>query len=234
VRCYPVNINPNRPEVSSPSSSDIRGLRRSAHNEILAPPLRGYPLVRLGACPSNGASRAQRACEAQARREEEVDAGPSSTTSKDACARYTPAPGGLRRRGAICGVAAPRRWDRIAFVAAPCIWPRGARNATAPAYSDRLLARIIHEASSASADLGGLARVRERRRTVANRITQPPPFPRVFLPSPCSPRLAPALPPRGLGVRTLRRIVEDTTRVLTPTCAHHTGHLCALATNPHE
>jgi len=27
----------------------------------------------------------------------------------------------------------------IAFVAAPCIWPRGARNATAPAYSDRLL-----------------------------------------------------------------------------------------------
>jgi hypothetical protein len=105
---------------------------------------------------------------------------------------------------------------------------------TAPAYSDRLLARIIHEASSASADLGGLARVRERRRTVANRITQPPPFPRVFLPSPCSPRLAPALPPRGLGVRTLRRIVEDTTRVLTPTCAHHTGHLCALPTNPHE
>src|SRR5208337_122818 len=38
----------------------------------------------------------------------------------------------------------------------------------------------------------------------------------------------------GLGARTLRRIAEDTTRVLAPTCAHHSGHLRALATNPHE
>jgi len=39
---------------------------------------------------------------------------------------------GLRRRGASCCVPAPRRWVHIAFVAAPCISPRGARNATRP------------------------------------------------------------------------------------------------------
>jgi len=33
----------------------------------------------------------------------------------------SPAPGGLRRRDAICVVAAPRRWRHIVIVAAPCI-----------------------------------------------------------------------------------------------------------------
>ena len=41
-------------------------------------------------------------------------------------------PSGYGRRGAICGVVAPRRWSRIAFGATPCIWPHGARNAGLP------------------------------------------------------------------------------------------------------
>jgi len=36
-------------------------------------------------------------------------------------------PVGLRRRRAVCGVSAPRRCQRIAVVALPCIWPYGAR-----------------------------------------------------------------------------------------------------------
>ena len=39
-------------------------------------------------------------------------------------------PSGCGRHGAICGVATPRRWTRIACGVAPCIWPHGARNAT--------------------------------------------------------------------------------------------------------
>ena len=38
----------------------------------------------------------------------------------------------------------------------------------------------------------------------------------------------------GLGVRSLRRIAEDTSRLLTPPCAHHASQLRVLATNPHE
>jgi hypothetical protein len=41
-------------------------------------------------------------------------------------------PSGYERCGAICGVAAPLRWGHIAFVAAPCIRPRGAHNAAHP------------------------------------------------------------------------------------------------------
>jgi len=57
---------------------------------------------------------------------------PSQPTSNTACARNPTAPFGLRRRGAICGVAAPRRWKRVAIVASPGISPRGARNAGHP------------------------------------------------------------------------------------------------------
>ena len=46
---------------------------------------------------------------------------------------------GLRRRGAICGVAAPRRWAHIGFVAASSISPRGASNAARPLSRDRFL-----------------------------------------------------------------------------------------------
>ncbi len=38
------------------------------------------------------------------------------------------APKGFGRRGAICGVGAPRRYPGIACVAPPCIPPRGAPN----------------------------------------------------------------------------------------------------------
>ena len=48
-------------------------------------------------------------------------------------------PCGLRRRGAICGVRAPRRCPSIACVALPCIWPRGARNATRTDFHTSLL-----------------------------------------------------------------------------------------------
>ena len=46
------------------------------------------------------------------------------TTQPRACG---PQPEGARRRAGICFVAAPRRWHRIACVAAPCICPPGAR-----------------------------------------------------------------------------------------------------------
>jgi MFS family permease len=42
------------------------------------------------------------------------------------------APFGFRFRAGIRGVAAPRRWNRFACVAAPCIWPREGRNAAPP------------------------------------------------------------------------------------------------------
>ena len=54
------------------------------------------------------------------------DAVASSTTSNAGDARNPPAPFGLRRREAVYGVAAPRRWLGIACVAAPCIRPHGA------------------------------------------------------------------------------------------------------------
>ena len=55
---------------------------------------------------------------------------PSSTTSNEEIARNPHAPGGLRWRGAVCCVAAPRRSVDIACVASPCIRPRGTGNAT--------------------------------------------------------------------------------------------------------
>src|SRR5580765_6270293 len=42
------------------------------------------------------------------------DADPSSTTSNAATGRNDPVPSGFGRRGAVCFVAAPRRWIRIA------------------------------------------------------------------------------------------------------------------------
>ena len=48
-------------------------------------------------------------------------------------------PEGYGTAGAICCIAAPRRWGNITFVVAPCIWCCGARNVPAPDYSDRLL-----------------------------------------------------------------------------------------------
>ena len=60
----------------------------------------------LGACPSNGARRAQGACETQTRREEEFDARASSTASNAACARNTPVPAAVpaaRGHLACCG-----------------------------------------------------------------------------------------------------------------------------------
>src|SRR5258705_8470886 len=42
------------------------------------------------------------------------DAIPSATTSNAAYGRNDPVPSGFGRRGAICFVAAPRRWIRIA------------------------------------------------------------------------------------------------------------------------
>src|SRR6266852_3245671 len=86
-------------------------------------------------------SRAHGACEAKARSKEESDAGASPTTSDAAYVRNPHAPGGFRRRGAVCFVAAPRRCAAPDFVAAPRIRPRGVRNATRPQYPDRLLER---------------------------------------------------------------------------------------------
>jgi hypothetical protein len=48
-------------------------------------------------------------CDAMARREEEVDAIASSTTSNTASARNSQVPEGLRRREVVCRVVAPRR-----------------------------------------------------------------------------------------------------------------------------
>src|SRR6266481_8400686 len=42
------------------------------------------------------------------------DADPSATTSNAAYGRNDPVPSGFGRRGAVCFVAAPRRWIRIA------------------------------------------------------------------------------------------------------------------------
>src|SRR5882762_12044688 len=42
------------------------------------------------------------------------DAVPSATTSNAAYGRNDPVPSGFGRRGAVCFVAAPRRWIRIA------------------------------------------------------------------------------------------------------------------------
>ena len=52
---------------------------------------------------------------------------PSSMTSNVEIARNPHAPEGLRRHGAVCCVAAPRRCIDIACVASPCIRPRQER-----------------------------------------------------------------------------------------------------------
>jgi len=54
---------------------------------------------------------------ADPRREEEIDAEPSSTTRNEGAARNPRAPKGLRRRRPACCVVAPQRWHRIACVA---------------------------------------------------------------------------------------------------------------------
>ena len=88
--------------------------RHAGHTTLDDPP-------RLGACPSSGASRAQEACEAQARRAEETDAGASSTTGNAVCASNTPVAGDLRRHGAICCVGAPCRGSNhdVTWAASP-------------------------------------------------------------------------------------------------------------------
>ena len=68
--------------------------------------------------------RAPGSCGAQARREEEVDARASSTTSNEAWARNPLAPFGLRRRAVVCFVSAPGLCDGI------CL-RRGASHTTA-------------------------------------------------------------------------------------------------------
>jgi len=49
----------------------------------------------------------------------------SLTTSNEAWGRNPHAPEGFGRRGAVCIVPAPRRWDHIDCVAAPRILPHG-------------------------------------------------------------------------------------------------------------
>ncbi len=67
------------------------------------------------------------------------------------------APFGLRRRGAVYFVPAPRRWLGIACVAVPRIRPHGVRNATVRTFTTgcwalpilgRTLARRVEEALS--------------------------------------------------------------------------------------
>ncbi len=90
-------------------------------------------VVRCGVCdqearlgspePSADGSR-----ESRSRRDEEVDARASSTTSNAEIGRDPHRPGGLRRHGPVFFVAAPRRWRDIAVVAAPRIRTHGAHN----------------------------------------------------------------------------------------------------------
>ena len=58
----------------------------------------------------------------------------SEQQSQQACG---PQPEGARRRAGICFVAAPRRWHRIACVAAPRICPPGARAKMQTLFIDR-------------------------------------------------------------------------------------------------
>jgi len=90
-------------------------------------------VVRCGVCdqearlgspvPSADGSR-----ESTSRREEEVDARASSTTSNAEIGHDPHRPEGLRRHGPVFFVAAPRRWKDIAVVTAPRIRTHGARN----------------------------------------------------------------------------------------------------------
>jgi len=80
--------------------------------------------ARLGPpVPSADGSR-----EPRSRREEEVDARASSTTSNAEIGHDPHRPEGLRRHGPVFFVAAPRRWRDIAVVAAPRIRNHGVRN----------------------------------------------------------------------------------------------------------
>jgi hypothetical protein len=58
----------------------------------------------------------------------------SEKQSQRACG---PQPEGARRRAGICFVAAPRRWNHIACVAAPRICPPGARAKMQTLFIDR-------------------------------------------------------------------------------------------------
>jgi hypothetical protein len=66
--------------------------------------------------------------EPRSRREEEVDARASSTTSNDEIGHDPHRPEGLRRHGSGFFVVAPRRWRNIAVVASSRIRTHGARN----------------------------------------------------------------------------------------------------------
>src|SRR5207245_3587185 len=109
---------------------------RGASRAILRRACRG---TGLGACPGIGMVRAPGACEAEARSEEDSDAGASSTTSDAAYARNPRAPGGFRRRGTVCFVAAPRRCSRNGLRRGAS-HPAPRRSHRGPAqYPDRLL-----------------------------------------------------------------------------------------------
>jgi len=95
-----------------------RGARRTVEYALRALEARlGSPV------PSADGSR-----ESRSRREEEVDARASSTTSNAEIGHDPHRPEGLRRHGPVFFVAAPRRWRDIAVVAAPRIRTHGARN----------------------------------------------------------------------------------------------------------
>ncbi len=64
----------------------------------------------LEARPGPPVPSADGACEPRSRRQEEVDARASSTTSNEEIGRDPHRPGGLRRHGPAFFVAAPRRW----------------------------------------------------------------------------------------------------------------------------
>ena len=59
----------------------------------------------------------------------------SDPTSDAEILRNVVAPRGFGRRRAVCIVAAPPRYSGIAIVAAPCIQPGGAPNATRASFS---------------------------------------------------------------------------------------------------
>src|SRR5207245_8404349 len=108
----------------------------------------------LGTCPGIGMARAPGACEAEARSEEDSDAGASSTTSDAAYARSPQAPGGFRRRGGVSVVAAPRRCSRNGLRRGAS-HPAPRRSKRRPSqYPDRLLG-------------GGVAVLRSLRRGAA-------------------------------------------------------------------
>jgi len=86
----------------------------------------GFSTKRPG--PGPPVPSADGAREARSRREEEVDARASSTTSNEEIGHDPHRPEGLRRHGPVFFVAAPRRWRDIAVVAPPRIRTHGARN----------------------------------------------------------------------------------------------------------